>query len=118
MGRANMTVTDLIERILSEKQICRNSDRHLIIAVWQALGLALTKEQIDKFMDLPSAETIRRVRQKLQENGAYLPDEKIRKHRDFAGMTVRQRMPTTKAKKVEQLITRAPADWNPGGRYS
>ena len=57
--------------------MARNSDRELIIIYMQKFGMNLTPQQIQKFRDMPSVETIRRVRQKLQEQGKFPADQAV-----------------------------------------
>lgn len=60
---------DLIKGLLDDNELYRNSDRELIWRVLELEGTAvngvITK---DKFMHSKSTETIRRTRQKVQEN--------------------------------------------------
>lgn len=56
-----------VERLLKEKQIFRDSDRWLLLGVWRAEGLELTDDQMRKFMQCSSAESITRRRRLLKE---------------------------------------------------
>lgn len=76
-----MRTSKVIEKILREDPVARDSDRRLILAVWEHYGLVLTREQRAKFMDTPSTESIRRTRQKFQEHGMYLASERINEAR-------------------------------------
>ena len=76
-----MRANNIVERALSNNDQARNSDKILLLQVWHDLGLELTREQQTKFLDLPSPETIRRIRHKLQEAGRYLADEEVRSTR-------------------------------------
>lgn len=66
-----------VERILSQYPETRGNDRLLILRVWETLGLGFSQSQRKLFLSarVPSPETIRRTRQKLQEAGKYRPDE-------------------------------------------
>lgn len=66
-----MKTSQRVENILIASQRARNSDKYLLIIYMQRSGMHLTKEQIRIFEDMPSAETITRVRRQLQEQGKY-----------------------------------------------
>lgn len=76
-----MRTSTLVERILAEKPETRDSDRLLILYVWQAQGLKLTAEQIQQYKEVSSPESIRRTRQKLQEDGKYRASEQVEQER-------------------------------------
>lgn len=99
-----MKISDVVESTLAHYEAARSNDRLLLIQVWEAQGFIMTPEQKAKFMELPSAETIRRVRQKIQEEGKYPANEYVRKQRKFKGMQVQQIIPKTKSEKVEEII--------------
>jgi len=99
-----MRVSYLIEDVLKENVGARSSDKELYIAVWERLGFYLSETQKAKFRDLPSTETIRRVRQKLQEQGFYQATDGVRRSRNFKSLEVQQRMPKTRPEKVEPLL--------------
>jgi hypothetical protein len=77
-GVRRMSTQHLVERALKELPITRGSDRHLIVAVWHYQDpqwrLDPAKWILGKAI-MP--ETITRHRRKLQEQGLYLPDEKV-----------------------------------------
>ena len=76
-----MRTIDHVKQILSNHPETRDSDRKLILKVWQAEGLELTPEQRAKFMDCSSPETIRRIRQKLQEYNYYPASKQVNEQR-------------------------------------
>jgi hypothetical protein len=94
----------IIEGVLRDAPDTRSSDSSLYIEVWEKLGFFMSESQKAKFHDLPTAETISRVRRKLQQEGKYLATKKVRDHRNFKGMEVQQKMPTTPSDKVEPLL--------------
>lgn len=98
-------VAPVVEEVLKIRQKARNSDRDLIACVWYKYGLRLTPEQYDKLMEIPSAETIRRIRQKLQEQGKYLADKDIRKAREDMSMVVEQNAPTASANTIDRILS-------------
>jgi hypothetical protein len=67
-----MTVTQRVEAILNYSNQARNSDTELFLIYMQKSGMNLTPEQVAVFkQELPSFETITRIRRKLQEQGKY-----------------------------------------------
>lgn len=101
-----MKTSDIIKNILGTDRQARNSDRHLILKVWERQGLYLLPDQKEKFYhDVASAESIRRTRQKLQEEGKYPADQIIQATRQFKGAQVQQNIPVTDADDVENLIS-------------
>lgn len=99
-----MRASAITEDVLREHPNTRSSDRELYILVWERYGFFMSLAQKAKFRDLPSSETIRRVRQKLQEQGVYIAADRVRRHRNFKSMEVQQKMPQTKPEKVEPLL--------------
>lgn len=100
-----MKTVDIIKNILASDRQSRNSDRRLLLKVWERQGLVLSAYQTEQFMKVASAESIRRARQKLQEDGGYPADQQIRFTRHFKGAQVQQNIPVTGADDVENLIT-------------
>jgi hypothetical protein len=76
-----MKVQDQVENILKVSGKARNSDRELLIIYMQKFGLELTERQEAKLRDMPAFETIRRVRQKLQEEGKYPASKEVEEAR-------------------------------------
>lgn len=99
-----MTTTQQIETVLRERVQTRSDDKMLILAVWEELGLKLTKEQIEVFYDLPSTETIRRVRQKLQEQGKYLATKEVQQFREVKSQEVQQTVFTASPQGVQNVL--------------
>lgn len=81
----------LVRDILKNNPATRNSDFDLLFAVWKESGVELTTYQTEMIRKSFSPETIRRTRQKIQENGEYLPSERVlngrsklqQQHREF-----------------------------------
>lgn len=97
-------VNRIIERILRDFPETRNSDKRLILKVWESQGLYLTEAQAYKFFEVSSPETIRRVRQKIQESGKYQADPLIRRERRFKSYRLQQITPQAKPQYVEQAL--------------
>lgn len=99
-----MTLTQQVSNILAVSRQARNSDKELQILYMQKFGMNLSQKQIDTFREMPSLESIRRVRQKLQEQGEYPADQNIKKERDWRAMRMQQNAPTAKPKTIEYII--------------
>ena len=76
-----MTIKQRVENILRASRQARNSDIELQIIYMQKSGMELTEKQIQTLKSLPAMETIRRIRQKLQEDGEYPPAEAVNEAR-------------------------------------
>lgn len=72
-----MTIRQRVENILRVSQKARDSDKELLIIYMQKSGMELTKKQEEIFKKMPSVETVRRIRQKLQEEGKYPASDKV-----------------------------------------
>jgi len=77
----NKKAEQLVLNVLRDHPETRSDDKELIIQAWEAQGLALTYYQKAKLRQIFSNETIRRCRQKIQESGLFLPDDKTRRGR-------------------------------------
>lgn len=85
-----MRVSERVENILKVSQKARNSDLELWLIYAKKSGLSLSKEQEEVLREMPSFETIRRTRQKLQEQGLYPADEEVNEARYKKFKEVRQ----------------------------
>jgi hypothetical protein len=85
-----MTTTECVENILRASHAARNSDFELWLVYAAKSGLELSERQISVLRDMPSFETIRRTRQKLQEQGLYPADPSVDKRRFEKFKQVRQ----------------------------
>lgn len=95
-------IKDKVAWCLENRPATKEDDMLLIISVWKNfykeafcdfLHKSLTTMEVeppqelirkmgsDRMSDLPQAESIRRVRQKFNEEGKYLPSEKVMKQR-------------------------------------
>lgn len=99
-----MRTQQLVELILKTNIGARNSDKELIIAYLEAIGVLLTPNQKELIHMNASFETIRRIRQKLQEEGMYVAHQQVRRIRNIKSQEIQQRIPVTKAVKVPQLF--------------
>lgn len=99
-----MIVSQLVRQLLQSKPQARNSDRYLIMAVWHLQGLELSPEQRAKFMEVSSPETIRRIRQKIQEAGEYPADHVVHQERSFKAMQMEQIAPAASPNYIAQTL--------------
>lgn len=98
----------IVEQSLANNLEARNSDKILLMDVWDKLGFGLSESQRQRFMRMPSAETITRIRRKLQEKGEYPATKKIKKTRELKSMVVQQNMPTASVKTAERVLEETP----------
>jgi len=99
MGK--LKISEQVENILKFSKDARNSDKELIILYMQKFGMDLTPQQIQTFREMPSTETIRRVRQQLQEQGKYEADDSVNEARYNKFTKVRANI---KSENAESLI--------------
>lgn len=97
-----MTITERVANILRVSKEARNSDKELLIIYFQKSGMNLSDEQIKMFRKMPSTETLRRIRQKMQQEGKYPADEIVNEMRFKKYKTMRSEIPFTKT--PEQLL--------------
>lgn len=76
-----MKISQQVENILRALPATRSSDKELEIVYMQKFGMNLSPDQIKKFRDMPSMETIRRSRQALQMQGKYPATPEVEKAR-------------------------------------
>ena len=82
-------IQDKVEKVLQDSISARSSDRLLMLKIWEDEGLRLTQEQQQAFMKVSSPETIRRNRQKLQEDGKYRATADVEAKRAYQEQEVR-----------------------------
>lgn len=99
-----MTVTQRVENILRVSKDARNSDKELLIIYMQKSGMNLTPEQVEIFKNLPAMETIRRVRQNLQEQGKYPASPEVEQQRYEKYKNVKQNISGSSTSEVERVV--------------
>ena len=100
-----MKTQPITEWVLLNKPETRNSDIDLIVEVWNAQGLHLTNQQIEHLKTRCSnPETIRRIRQKLQEQGKYLPSEQVENARYKKFVAVKGGIGVANAQETDELL--------------
>lgn len=100
-------LSNQIERILANDPRTRDSDKELIIQVLEWLGAEFTPRQLEVLRQI-NFESVRRVRQKLQEQGKYMPSPEVARQRRLKGMIVEQNAPTAKPEYLGELIEDQP----------
>ena len=99
-----MKISDKVEQILKISVSARNSDRELQIIFMQDSGMDLSERQKDIFRDMPSMETIRRVRQKFQESGQYKATERVKNVRTHKSLVIQQNAPTASPNTMARIV--------------
>jgi len=77
-------VKDKVAWVLEKKPHTREDDTLLVISVWKRFYREEFHDLVFREFsrpDLPSFESIRRARQKFNEEGLYLPSEEVMKRR-------------------------------------
>lgn len=97
-------IKNTVEKVLQRSPDARADDKVLILQVFEDLGLTLTPAQQKVFHDLPSTESIRRIRQKFQENGQYKAPERVTKFRQHKSHVVQQNAPTATPQHLGDLL--------------
>jgi hypothetical protein len=98
------TVTNRVRIVLRDFPSSRSSDKELYLIYLQKSGMNLTEEQIKIFRDMPSLETISRVRRKVQENGEYLADSEVRNERLLKSRAMNIVAPLGKPERIEEVL--------------
>lgn len=82
----------IVEKTLKYHPETRTDDKLLILQVWERCGFHLSVNQRKAFLgkELPSTETIRRTRQRLQQEGKYLPPQPVQEARQQKAEQIRQ----------------------------
>lgn len=99
-----MNISERVENILKAVPATRSSDKELLIVYMQKAGMDLTPSQIALFKDLPSMETIRRIRQKLQEDGKYPASKEVEDQRFEKYKQTKGAIGVTNAVEAEELL--------------
>lgn len=94
----------IVKLVMKTYPNTRNNDHDLIIGVYYALGFEMTPEQREKFRNLPTPETVTRLRRKIQEKGEYLPAEAVGKFRRHKSLVVQQNAPTASVERLEDVL--------------
>lgn len=103
-----MRLTKIVENKLRYNRMARNSDKELYLDIMEHYGLMLTPKQKQVFRDMPSLESVRRLRQKFQEQGMYKADQKVAKTRNYKAMRMQQTSLSYKPKDMEKVLEEQP----------
>lgn len=97
---------DVVEHILKGSTRARNDDRYLLVEVWQKYGLGLDERQVAMILGskLPSPETVRRYRQKLQQHGKYPAYAPVAEARREKANSYRKAIPNMGAEEMPTLF--------------
>ena len=112
-----MTITQRVENILRLVPKTRDSDTELLLVYMQKAGLNLTDAQVAKFRDLPSFETITRVRRELQEHDRYPASPEVEKARFDKFKEVRGSIKGESAEKLLEQQGYKILPYKTGGNY-
>lgn len=99
-----MNITERVKNIMQAVPATRSSDKELLIVYMQKAGMDLTPSQIAMYKELPSMETIRRIRQKIQENGELLATPEVEKARFEKYKKTKGAIGVTNAVEAEELL--------------
>lgn len=99
-----MNISDRVKNIMQAVPATRSSDKELLIVYMQKAGMELSPAQINLFKELPSMETIRRIRQKLQEDGKYPASKEVENKRFEKYKQTKGAIGVTTAKEAEELL--------------
>lgn len=99
-----MKISSRVRNILEAVPKTRNSDKELLIVYMQKSGMDLTPAQVNLFKELPSMETIRRIRQKIQEGGELLATPEVEKARFEKYKKTKGAIGVTNAVEAEELL--------------
>lgn len=99
-----MNISERVENILKVSRDARNSDKELLIIYMQKAGMDLSQKQRNIFRDMPSSETIRRIRQKFQEQGKYKADKAVDEARFNKYRKVRYNIAGSNQVDAEELL--------------
>lgn len=99
-----MTITQRVQSILEFSKAARNDDKELWLIYAQKSGVDLTPLQIQKIKNMPSFETLRRVRQKIQQVGRYKAAPEVEAARKYKSVMTRRTIPFMQPDEVERTI--------------
>lgn len=85
-----MTNQQRVRNLLEHVPSTRSSDIELIIYYYQKAGVNLSFEQMQKIRELPTPETLTRIRRKIQENGEFPATKEVEEARYNKFKSVKQ----------------------------
>jgi hypothetical protein len=108
-----MKITGLVEEIMKRYPQTRDSDKELIIGVLQASGAGLSERQREILRSI-NFESIRRYRQKLQEEGKYLPSPEVKAQRKLKAEIIKQSVNHVENPLFVELLNKPAPSWMDG----
>lgn len=103
-----MRASIAVENALIRNPKARDSDKVLFLEVWEMMGFYLSDIQKAKFMNLPSTETIHRIRRKLQQQGKWEASSNVSNSRRLKSLIVQQNMPKASINTAERVLEEVP----------
>lgn len=97
-------ISRVVEMVLRDYPETRDSDRKLLVKVWAHCGLYLSEAQAYKFFSIAPPESIRRIRQKIQERGQYKASKRVAKVRELKSQVVQQNAPIAKPERLDNVL--------------
>lgn len=71
-------IKNIVKQVLSEGQVYRDSDRHLVLRVWEMQGAIITPDFREWFMhNAIFPDSITRARREFQEKGLFPASPKV-----------------------------------------
>lgn len=93
------TLKDKTEHCLQKWEECRNNDRYLVAAVIATFYSSYTFDfegnkclRLKDLLEIPSSDSITRIRRKFQEEGQYVARSAVQQARDVREAEMRQKM--------------------------
>lgn len=103
-GQNLKRIKDIVWHILEREPATRNSDKLLAIRVRKVISGGKDTIELQEILALPSYETIRRTRQKYQEQWLYPPtSEEVQKRRRRNTKSLLEYLYTTKVDNAEAI---------------
>lgn len=101
-----MNTTQRVRSILNASRKARNSDKELYLIYMQKSGVNLSQHQIEKIREMPNFESIRRIRQKIQEAGELRADKETEDRRFEKYRQTRGEIGISSPESAEELLNR------------
>ncbi len=105
--------TKIVNGLLMKYQNCRDSDSDLMIGVLQVAGANLTPKQREVIRGI-NFESIRRLRQRLQEQGKYPASPEVAAQRKQKAELIKNAVPYGNEELLQKLINKPRPEWLDG----
>lgn len=97
-----INTADLVEKILAENPLARDSDHELILDFLRR-KMMLTEAQEEVLRSIVF-ESITRARRKIQEGGKWLPNPEVARHRRLKSAAVQQTAPSATPQQLADTV--------------